>query len=62
MKLNVFVAAMAIGLPPAHPHRTPSRQNRFHHRHVSLYADIDGPAGGDQVGSQDFGGKVLAQH
>jgi len=62
MKLNLLVAAMAIGFGAA-----ASAQNTGPVRiglitdMSSLYADIDGPAGGEMVkwAAQDFGGKVL---
>lgn len=62
MKLNALVAALAIGFAAA-----ASAQNTgpvkigFITDMSSLYADIDGPAGGEMIkwAVQDFGGKVL---
>ncbi|MDO9114983.1 MAG: ABC transporter substrate-binding protein [Polaromonas sp.] len=62
MKLKTLVAALAIGFAAA-----ASAQNTgpvkigFITDMSSLYADIDGPAGGEMVkwAAQDFGGKVL---
>ncbi|MHB1249986.1 MAG: ABC transporter substrate-binding protein [Polaromonas sp.] len=62
MKLKVLVAAMAIGFGAA-----ASAQNSgpvkigFITDMSSLYADIDGPAGGEVIkwAAEDFGGKVL---
>ncbi|MBT9505949.1 ABC transporter substrate-binding protein [Rhodoferax sp.] len=62
MKLTTLVAALAIGFSAA-----ASAQNTgpvkigFITDMSSLYADIDGPAGGEMVkwAAQDFGGKVL---
>ena len=62
MKLKALVAALAIGFAAA-----ASAQNTgpvkigFITDMSSLYADIDGPAGGEMVkwAAQDFGGKVL---
>lgn len=62
MKIKTLVAALAIGFAAA-----ASAQNTgpvkigFITDMSSLYADIDGPAGGEMVkwAAQDFGGKVL---
>jgi len=62
MKLTVLVAALALGFAAA-----ASAQNTGPVKigmitdMSSLYADIDGPAGGEMVkwAAQDFGGKVL---
>ncbi len=62
MKLNALVAALAIGFATC-----ASAQNSgpvrigFITDMSSLYADIDGPAGGEMIkwAAQDFGGKVL---
>jgi len=64
MKLKVLVAALAIGFGAA-----ASAQNSgpvkigFITDMSSLYADIDGPAGGEMIkwAAQDFGGKVLGR-
>ncbi len=62
MKITILVAALAVGFATA-----ASAQNTgpvkigFITDMSSLYADIDGPAGGEMVkwAAQDFGGKVL---
>lgn len=62
MKLKTLVAAMAIGFAAA-----ASAQNTgpvkigFITDMSSVYADLDGPAGGEMIkwAAQDFGGKVL---
>ena len=64
MKLNTLVAALALGFAAA-----ASAQNTgpvkigFITDMSSLYADIDGPAGGEMIkwAAQDFGGKVLGR-
>jgi branched-chain amino acid transport system substrate-binding protein len=64
MKLNALVAALAFGFAAA-----ASAQNTgpvkigFITDMSSLYADIDGPAGGEMIkwAAQDFGGKVLGR-
>ena len=64
MKLKALVAALAIGFAAA-----ASAQNTgpvkigFITDMSSLYADIDGPAGGEMIkwAAQDFGGKVLGR-
>jgi branched-chain amino acid transport system substrate-binding protein len=66
MKLKTLVAAMAIGLGTvsafAQSNSGPVRIG-FITDMSSLYADIDGPAGGEMVkwAVQDFGGKVLGR-
>jgi branched-chain amino acid transport system substrate-binding protein len=64
MKLNVLVAAMAIGFTGlASAEATGPLKIGFITDMSSLYADIDGPAGGEMVkwAVQDFGGKVLGR-
>jgi branched-chain amino acid transport system substrate-binding protein len=64
MKLNTLVTALALGFAAA-----ASAQNTgpvkigFITDMSSLYADIDGPAGGEMIkwAAQDFGGKVLGR-
>ena len=64
MKLNSLVTALALGFAAA-----ASAQNTgpvkigFVTDMSSLYADIDGPAGGEMIkwAAQDFGGKVLGR-
>jgi branched-chain amino acid transport system substrate-binding protein len=66
MKLKTLVAAMAIGLGTAgafaQSNSGPVRIG-FITDMSSLYADIDGPAGGEMIkwAVQDFGGKVLGR-
>jgi branched-chain amino acid transport system substrate-binding protein len=66
MKLKTLVAAMAIGLGTfsafAQTNSGPVRIG-FITDMSSLYADIDGPAGGEMIkwAVQDFGGKVLGR-
>jgi branched-chain amino acid transport system substrate-binding protein len=66
MKLKTLVAAMAIGLGAvgafAQSNSGPVRIG-FITDMSSLYADIDGPAGGEMIkwAVQDFGGKVLGR-
>jgi branched-chain amino acid transport system substrate-binding protein len=66
MKLKTLVAAMAIGLGSisalAQPSSGPVRIG-FITDMSSLYADIDGPAGGEVIrwAVRDFGGKVLGR-
>jgi len=66
MKLKTLVAAMAIGLGTvsafAQSNSGPVRIG-FITDMSSVYADIDGPAGGEMVkwAVQDFGGKVLGR-
>ncbi len=62
MKLNALVAALAIGFgASAMAQNTGPIRIGFITDMSSLYADIDGPAGGEMVkwAAQDFGGKVL---
>ena len=66
MKLKLLVAAMALGLgasAPALAQGTGPVKIGFITDMSSLYADIDGPAGGEMVkwAAQDFGGKVLGR-
>ena len=64
MKLNVLVAAMAIGLcTAATAQNTGPVKIGFITDMSSLYADIDGPAGAEAIkwAVQDFGGKVLGR-
>ena len=64
MKLNVLVAAMAIGFTAfASAQDTGPVKIGFITDMSSLYADIDGPAGGEMIkwAAQDFGGKVLGR-
>jgi branched-chain amino acid transport system substrate-binding protein len=66
MKLKTLVAAMAVGLGTAsalaQPASGPVRIG-FITDMSSLYADIDGPAGGEMIkwAVRDFGGKVLGR-
>jgi branched-chain amino acid transport system substrate-binding protein len=66
MKLKTLVAAMAVGLGTvsafAQSNSGPVRIG-FITDMSSLYADIDGPAGGEMIkwAVQDFGGKVLGR-
>jgi branched-chain amino acid transport system substrate-binding protein len=62
MKLNAIVAALAIGFGTvASAQNTGPVKIGFITDMSSLYADIDGPAGGEMIkwAVQDFGGKVL---
>lgn len=62
MKLKALVAAMAIGLGGvASAQGTGPVKIGFITDMSSLYADIDGPAGGEMIkwAAEDFGGKVL---
>jgi branched-chain amino acid transport system substrate-binding protein len=62
MKLKALVAALAIGLgASAYAQNTGPVKIGFITDMSSLYADIDGPAGGEVIkwAVQDFGGKVL---
>ena len=62
MKLNALVAALALGFSAfASAQNTGPVKIGFITDMSSLYADIDGPAGGEMVkwAVQDFGGKVL---
>ena len=64
MKLNVLVAAMAFGFAGlASAQGTGPVKIGFITDMSSLYADIDGPAGGEMIkwAAQDFGGKVLGR-
>jgi branched-chain amino acid transport system substrate-binding protein len=64
MKLNAIVAALAIGFGTcASAQNTGPVKIGFITDMSSLYADIDGPAGGEMVkwAAQDFGGKVLGR-
>ena len=64
MKLNALVAAMAIGFTAfASAQDTGPVKIGFITDMSSLYADIDGPAGGEMIkwAAQDFGGKVLGR-
>ncbi len=64
MKLNVLVAAMAIGFAGvAGAQDTGPVKIGFITDMSSLYADIDGPAGAEMIkwAAQDFGGKVLGR-
>ncbi|MBK6594966.1 MAG: ABC transporter substrate-binding protein [Burkholderiales bacterium] len=65
MKLNALVAAMAIGFTAyASAQDTGPVKIGFITDMSSLYADIDGPAGGEMIkwAAQDFGGKVLGRN
>ncbi|ABE45970.1 ABC transporter substrate-binding protein [Polaromonas sp. JS666] len=64
MKLKTLIAAMAIGLgAAASAQNTGPVKIGFITDMSSLYADIDGPAGGEMIrwAAQDFGGKVLGR-
>ncbi len=68
MKLKTLIAAMALGLgaaawAPAFAQNTGPVKIGFITDMSGLYADIDGPAGGEMVkwAVQDFGGKVLGR-
>jgi branched-chain amino acid transport system substrate-binding protein len=66
MKLKTLIAAMAVGLGTvsafAQSNSGPVKIG-FITDMSSLYADIDGPAGGEMIkwAAQDFGGKVLGR-
>jgi branched-chain amino acid transport system substrate-binding protein len=66
MKLKTLVAAMAVGLSTAGAIAQGSGPVKigFITDMSSLYADIDGPAGGEVIkwAVQDFGGKVLGRN
>ena len=64
MNLNVLVAALAIAFTgAASAQATGPVKIGFITDMSSLYADIDGPAGGEMIkwAAQDFGGKVLGR-
>lgn len=66
MKLNTLVAALAITFAAAASAQTANTgpvKIGFITDMSSLYADIDGPAGGEMIkwATQDFGGKVLGR-
>jgi branched-chain amino acid transport system substrate-binding protein len=68
MKFKKLIAAMALGLgaiasAPAFAQGTGPVKIGFITDMSSLYADIDGPAGGEMIkwAAQDFGGKVLGR-
>ena len=65
MKLNALVAALAITFAAAASAQTATGPVKigFITDMSSLYADIDGPAGGEMIkwAAQDFGGKVLGR-
>jgi branched-chain amino acid transport system substrate-binding protein len=68
MKIKKLIAAMALGLgaialAPAFAQGTGPVKIGFITDMSSLYADIDGPAGGEMIkwAAQDFGGKVLGR-
>ncbi|WP_332778119.1 ABC transporter substrate-binding protein [Polaromonas sp.] len=65
MKLKALIAAMAVGLCAAAfaQQNTGPVKIGFITDMSSLYADIDGPAGGEMIkwAAQDFGGKVLGR-
>ncbi|QTN28749.1 ABC transporter substrate-binding protein [Rhodoferax sp. AJA081-3] len=64
MKLNTLVAALAIAFTGAvSAQATGPVKIGFITDMSSLYADIDGPAGGEMIkwAAQDFGGKVLGR-
>ncbi|MES2951515.1 MAG: ABC transporter substrate-binding protein [Pseudomonadota bacterium] len=64
MKLNLLVAAMAIAFTGAASAQTTGPVKIGFITDMSgLYADIDGPAGGEMIkwAVQDFGGKVLGR-
>ncbi|MES2585188.1 MAG: ABC transporter substrate-binding protein [Pseudomonadota bacterium] len=65
MKLNVLVAALAVAFTgAASAQGTAPVKIGFITDMSSLYADIDGPAGGEMIkwAAQDFGGKVLGRN
>jgi branched-chain amino acid transport system substrate-binding protein len=61
MKLKTLVAALAVGFAAAAAQNTGPVKIGFITDMSSVYADLDGPAGGEMVkwAAQDFGGKVL---
>ena len=64
MKLNTLVAAITLGFGACAFAQTPGPVRiGFITDMSSLYADIDGPAGGEMIkwAAQDFGGKVLGR-
>ena len=68
MKITKLIAAMALGLgavasAPSFAQGTGPVKIGFITDMSSLYADIDGPAGGEMIkwAAQDFGGKVLGR-
>lgn len=65
MKLNALVAALAVTFAAAASAQTATGPVKigFITDMSSLYADIDGPAGGEMIkwAAQDFGGKVLGR-
>jgi branched-chain amino acid transport system substrate-binding protein len=64
MKLNTLVAAMTLGFGACAFAQAPGPVKiGFITDMSSLYADIDGPAGGEMIkwAAQDFGGKVLGR-
>lgn len=64
MKLNTLVAALALGFAAcASAQNTGPVKIGFITDMSSLYADLDGPAGGEMIkwAAQDFGGKVLGR-
>ena len=64
MKLNTLITAMSIGFGACAFAQAPGPVRiGFITDMSSLYADIDGPAGGEMIkwAAQDFGGKVLGR-
>ena len=65
MKLKSLVIALAVGLGTVSAFAQASGPVKigFITDMSSLYADIDGPAGGEMIkwAAQDFGGKVLGR-
>jgi len=64
MKLNTLVAAITLGFGACAFAQAPGPVRiGFITDMSSLYADIDGPAGGEMIkwAAQDFGGKVLGR-
>jgi len=64
MKLNALATALALGFAAAASAQTTGPVKiGFITDMSSLYADIDGPAGGEMIkwAVQDFGGKVLGR-
>jgi branched-chain amino acid transport system substrate-binding protein len=62
MKLKMLVSALAVGFAAAASAQNPGPVKiGFITDMSSVYADIDGPAGGEMIkwAAQDFGGKVL---
>ena len=66
MKLKSLVIALAVGLGAVSAFAQASGPVKigFITDMSSLYADIDGPAGGEMIkwAAQDFGGKVRGEH